>query len=258
VLGLLDHQRRDLAAVVHNTAEVLDAFGDRTAAVRTLARQAHLAADAAASRDHNLSAALALLPTTAVRARGTVARLAAFSARSTPVFADLTDVTRRLTPLLRDLGPTAHATTSVFRRLPGALATLRPLLRELEPLSAQLRPAVRAAGGFLGELNPFLRFVSPYARDIAAFFPNAGDALGSVDASGNEARVFPIVSASTYSGLPDQAKQALDALYKVGSVGISTGEHTNAYPKPGTGGSPRADVAYEQLSAEPPLKQARR
>lgn len=248
VLGLLAAQRRQVADVVRNTERVLDAFGHRTQAVRTLARQARLAADAAASRDQVMADALGVLPATLGRARGTIAHLGAFSSRSTPVVDGLTDVTRRLTPLLGDLGPTARATKRLFVALPDALTRLRPLLAELPPLSKRLRPAVNALDAFLREANPLVGYLSPYASETGAFFANAGDALGSVDAAGNEARVFPIVSPSTYAGLPDAAKKALDTLVGTGSAALGAGEQTNPYPKPGTVGAPRRfDGSYPRV-----------
>jgi phospholipid/cholesterol/gamma-HCH transport system substrate-binding protein len=252
-LGVLDRQRGQVAGVVRNTTAVLNAFADRTQAVRTLARQARLAADAAASRDRQLGSALDAFPATLTQARGTVGRVAAFATRSTPVVAQLTDASRRLTPLLRDLGPTARATRRLFGRLPTALERLRPLLAELPPLSEKLRPAVTGLDAFLGQTNPLLGYLRPYAREAAAFFPNAGDALGSVDAAGNEARVFPIVSASTYAGLPDATKQALDVLVSLGSAGISSGESVNPYPRPGTVGAPQPfGGQYPRLTADRP------
>jgi phospholipid/cholesterol/gamma-HCH transport system substrate-binding protein len=258
VLGLLDRQREQVAHAVRNTERVLDAFGHRTRAVRTLAQQARLAADAAASRDKLLGEAIDSFPPTLARARATIGRLAGFSTRSTPVIDDLTDVTHRITPLLRDLGPTARASKQLFNRLPGALEHLRPLLGELPPLSDRLRPAVYSLDAFLRQANPLLRYISPFAREAAAFFPNAGDALGSVDAAGNKARVFPIVSASSYAGLPDATKQALHTLVSLGSAGVSAGEDTNPYPKPGTVGSPQpSNGNYPRLTADLPTAEGR-
>jgi len=157
------------------------------------------------------------------------------------------------TSVLRDLRPTARATRRLFRELPPSLKQLRPLLAELPPLSDRLRPAITALDAFLGQANPLLGYLRPYAREAAAFFPNAGDALGSVDAAGNEARVFPIVSASTYAGLPDATKQALDVLVSLGSANISHGESVNPYPKPGTVGAPQQfDGQYPRLTADEP------
>jgi phospholipid/cholesterol/gamma-HCH transport system substrate-binding protein len=253
VLGKLNAQRQQVAAVISNVGSVLQAFGDRTQELRTLVVQADAAAGAAASRDTQLASAIAQLPGTLNQARATVAQLGSFAQRQTPVVADLASVTTEATPLLSDLGPTATGARALFAALPGAMHRARPLLAQLQPLSNRLGPALIALDSFLRQADPALVYLAPFARELGSFFSDNGAALGGTDASGNFARVFPIVSPSSLAGLSPTERQAIELLLGSGLAGASAGEHTNSYPAPGTIGSPQQpSAAYPRLSALPP------
>jgi virulence factor Mce-like protein len=253
VLGVLDRQRRQVGAVVHNVSAVLQAFGNQTQAVRTLAAQADAAAGAAAARDSQLAAALRLLPGTLAQARTTVTQVGGFAQRQTPVVADLAGVTRQATPLLVELGPTAQRTRALFAALPSAMRRARPLLAQLEPLTRTLDPAVVALDSLLRQADPALTYLAPFARELGSFFADNGAALGGTDASGNFARVFPIVSASSFAGLSPTARKAIETLLGAGIGGLSAAEHTNSYPAPGTIGNPQpGSGAFPHLTALPP------
>jgi len=248
VLGTLDRQRGQVGAVVRDVSSVLQAFGDQTQAVRTLAVQADAAAGAAASRDTELADALRQLPSTLTQARATVTQLGSFAQRQTPVLADLTDVTKQATPLLTDLGPTAERTRALFAALPQAMQQARPLLSQLVPLSRSLSPAMVALDSLLTQADPALAYLAPFSNELGSFFADNGAALGGTDASGNFARVFPIVAASTFAGLSPLERKAIETLLGAGIGGKSAAEQTNPYPKPGTIGNPQpASGSYQRL-----------
>lgn len=253
VLGTLSHQRRQVGTIVHDVSAVLQAFGDQTRALRTLVTQADAAAGASASRDSELATALSLLPGTLSQARATVTQLGSFARRQTPVVADLASVTRQATPLLAELGPTAQGARAMFAALPGAMRSARPLLGQLAPFSAKLGPAVTALDSLLRQADPALAYLSPFAREAGSFFADNGAALGGTDAAGNFARVFPIFAASSLAGLSPTERKAIDTLLGLGIGGVSAGEQTNSYPKPGTIGDPQPPSGtYPHLQALPP------
>src|SRR5205823_14435509 len=133
-MAVLAPQREQLAALIGNTGHVMQAFGQRSAALQQLVVQAKTTAEAAASRDAQLRDALSQLPSTLNQVQKSVNVLGAFSTRATPVFANLSNASADLAPAVRDLGPAAHDARALFRQL-------TPFLHAIDPAITQLRPA---------------------------------------------------------------------------------------------------------------------
>lgn len=248
VLGLLDEQRGQVGSVVHDLAEVLSAFENRTQSVRTLSTQARRAAEAAASRDEALARGIEELPPVLRQAEVTLDGLGDFSDENVPVVRNLTEVTRELTPLLRDLGPAVRDARPLAAELPEAMRRAEPLFAELEGFSTELRPAVVSLDALLRETNPALSYLQQYDRELGAFFANNSSALGKTDKKGNIGRVFGILSPNSFTGLDENQRALLDALFQIGSFDQSRGEDYNAIPKPGTVGNVEEfDGEYPEL-----------
>ena len=230
---VLSAQRADVAALVDNTGRVMQALADRRQALQTFAHQARATAEAAAAHERGFRATLRELPATLGQARATVAHLAGFSKHATPVLGDLGSALDRMTPAMRRLPSAASRTDQALRELKPFSAAARPLLASLRSFSGPGAAALPQVDVLLRELDPMLSYLAPYARDAGAFFADQRSALGAVDATGHLARVYGIVSRSTYASFTPDMRQAFDALAAAGAAGVSLGQGTNAYPAPG-------------------------
>lgn len=252
VLRVLASQKRELAALVANTGEVMQAFGDRSTQVRTLARQAKQTAVAASSRDGELRAAIREIGPTLTQAKSSVRQLADFSQRSTPVVSDLADVTGQLRPVLSDLRPALSATRTLFKGLPASLRAANPLLTELSPFAKQLTPAIGSLDRFLRQAGPAVDYLSPYANEIGSMFANNGSVFATKDALGNKGRVHAILSASSVAAFNDDQRKLLQGLEDLGAAQVYNAERSNNYPKPGDISSPKdGDGTYPRVEAAP-------
>jgi phospholipid/cholesterol/gamma-HCH transport system substrate-binding protein len=252
VLRVLNSQKREVAALVANTGEVMQAFGDRGQQVQTLARQAKQAAIAASSRDGELRSAIRELGPTLTQARASVRRLGDFSSRSAPVVSDLATVSADLRPVVSDLRPAVAATRALFKELPAALRRADPLLKQLTPFSAALTPAIGALDRFLRQAGPPVEYLSAYAPEIGGMFANNGSVFATKDAVGNKGRVHAILSASSIGAFSDDQKKLLEGLMAVGAAEVYNGERMNPNPKPGDITSPKdGDGTYPRVEAAP-------
>ena len=248
VMQILSAQRRELAALVDNTGETMQAFGDRGEQVRTLARQAKRTAIAAASRDDAFRAAFRELNPTLRQARTSVTRLGDFSMRSAPVVSRLADVADDLDPVMRDLRPAVNETRALFSELPGALKAADPLLRQLRPFAGKLEPAIGSLDAFLRQAGPAVGYLSPFAKEIGGMFANNGDVFALKDAVGNFGRVHGLYSYSSLTAFSPEMRKAMAALTAMGATSLSDGERQNGYPEPGTIAEPNSKNAFKRVA----------
>ncbi|WP_205696488.1 MlaD family protein [Conexibacter sp. SYSU D00693] len=239
VMRVLAGQRRQVAALVNDTGEALQAFGDRTAQVRTLARQARTTAIAAADRDDAFRAAFRELTPTLEQAQSSVTKLAGFSGRATPVVSRLANVSSDLEPVMRDLRPAVASARTLFKELPGALKTADPLLQELKPFAGKLQPAVGSLDTFLRQAGPAVDYLSPFSKEIGTMFANNGDVFSRKDALGHYGRVHTVFSYNSLTAFSPELRKAMQILTNLGANEILNAERDNSYPKPGDLSNPR-------------------
>lgn len=251
---LLDSQKDQLARVVDNTGDVMQAFTDRTDAVRRLATQAKSTADAAASRDQQLSAVLATLPGTLRQVRSTTTHLGRVSRSSTPVVADLRVATRELPPVTRRLASAAKAGQRLFDVLPSFSKAADPMLASLQSFATDTKPVVPDLDQVLRTLRPGLAYVGPYARDIGSGAGLLGDAVNSEDQVGKVARVHAEVDENTVNGLPLQLQKIIADLTNLGSVHNLHRADYGSYPAAGTRKSPEPTAPAPRLEPDPATK----
>jgi virulence factor Mce-like protein len=240
LLGVLQTQREQLATLVDDAGTVMQAFGERTGAVRTLAVKLRRTAEAAAARDDEIRATLRELPPTLDQARGSVTRLGALSQIATPVVANLTRAASDLSPTVRELAPAARETRAMVTQLRGALPDAEPLVRNLRTFATTSQPLAPALDAVLRQANPALGYLAPYHREFGAFFANVGSAVDTHDALGNVGRVHAVVSETSAAVWSPAMQKALNALIAVGGVSKLHSEGLNGYPEPGTVGAPAA------------------
>lgn len=252
LMQILRGQRDDLAKVVDNTGQIMQAFADRTDQVRTLAIQAKVAAEAANSRDEQLRQIFQELPPTLTQARGSLGLLGNFSDNAIPVMRDLRQAMEDLTPTIVDLEPTARDARKLFNQLPGFVDDANPLIAQLEPLSNELSPAVNSLDALLRQANPAVDYLADYRDEVGAFFATAGDAVQPGDNFGATARVLAIVGASSLDDQQDTLP-LVTLTNLLGSLdgGITSVQGGNTYPKPGTVNTPNDESNFERVEELP-------
>jgi phospholipid/cholesterol/gamma-HCH transport system substrate-binding protein len=238
LMSVLQAQREQLAALVDDAGTVMQAFGERSGAVRTLAVKLRTTAAAAASRDDEIRATLRELPPTLDQARGSVTRLGELSQIATPVVANLTSAATDLAPTVRELAPAARETRAMVKQLHKLLPDAEPLVRNLRTFATTSQPLAPALDAVLRQANPALAYLAPYHREFGAFFANVGSAVDTHDALGNVGRVHAVVSETSAAVWSPAMQKALNALIAVGGVSKIHSEGVNAYPEPGSVGEP--------------------
>jgi phospholipid/cholesterol/gamma-HCH transport system substrate-binding protein len=257
LMSVLRPQRRELAALIDQTGTVLSAFGERSAQVRSVVRDAKATAEAAASRDARLREVLDELPSTLAQAKESVARVGAFSGRATPVVRNLRLASADLAPALRDLAPAAHDARGLFRELQPFLRAVDPVVAGLRPASGALRTTLPQLDAVLRQAAPAVSYLKPFAPDMASMFANVGAESNTRDAVGNVIRVHAVLGPDQFTNMPDGLVRAEKALLAAGALEkYYGGPRRNPYPKPGTAGHPNDERAfggiYPHLAAAPP------
>jgi phospholipid/cholesterol/gamma-HCH transport system substrate-binding protein len=237
LLRILAAQREAVARIVDNTGRVMQAFGDRSGAVRSLAVSAKRTAEAVVTRDQQLAQAFRELPSTLRQAQKSSGRLASFSTTAQPVVRDLKLASIDLGPVMRDLGPSARSARSLFKELPPLLKVANPLLTQLRTFASASPPAVRAIDSAITELNPALAYVNPFSRELGSFFGNVGSLNDVADHVGHLGRVFPVLGPASLTALTPTERQLVESMFAPAATTFK--EETNAYPQAGSIGDPK-------------------
>jgi len=249
---LLNDQKPQLAKMVDQTGQTLQAFANRTNDVRNLAVQGQKTAAAAATRDAQIGATLSQLPDTLRQLRETSAKLGRVSRRSTPVTADLRVAMAALPAVTKRLEASTNAGRELFDVLPSVSKQAEPMLAKLKDFSGETKDAVPSIDALMRELNPALRYLKPHARDIGTVWANLGSAVDTRDVTGNLGRVHALVDEETVNGLPKEVYEVVQQLATLGGFSNVRGVKRNAYPDPGSRKAPSAlTKAPEQLKADP-------
>jgi virulence factor Mce-like protein len=232
LMQVLEPQKRQVAALIDNTGTVLNAFGERSAALRGFAVDAKRTAEAAASRDAQLAETINEIPATLDQARSSVNHLADFSGRATPVIADLTAASVDLLPAIRDLRPAAHDGRTLFRELEPFLDAIDPVVERLPAATRSLKSVVGPLNGVLRQAGPTVDYLKTYSQQFGTFFANVGAAVDTTDALGARGRVFAMLGPSSLAGISQKYVDLADAFLGTGAFQRLLGQKLNPYPKP--------------------------
>jgi phospholipid/cholesterol/gamma-HCH transport system substrate-binding protein len=194
-------RQRDLASLVHVTADLGQALGARDAQLAELVRSGDRTLAAIAGNDAPFSATLAELP-------GVVSALHS-SMHSLRVTADYLDPA---VSSLRGVAAQLPAGLSALQRFAEeaspALAAARTPLRALDPLATALRPTSTSLTGALSRLepqNPRLDFITQQLQGcevpVANFFQNTMSVFKWGDANGTFPRADESLDLSDLSGV---------------------------------------------------------
>jgi phospholipid/cholesterol/gamma-HCH transport system substrate-binding protein len=250
LVRVLEPQREQVARLIDNTGQVLQALGERKAAFRGLVTDAKATADAVVTRDQQLVDSIQELPATLRQARSSVNHLSDFSGRATPVFRDLRISATQLSPAIRDLGPAARDARTLFRELRPFLNAVNPLVTELRPASTKLKQVIRPLDATLRQALPAVSYLEPFSKEFGTFFANVGSTIGAKDALGSKARVYAIGGEDQFTGLTAEQRKLLNAFIDAGGLGLIHGVRSNPYPKPGSLTNPQPfDGKYTRVEA---------
>jgi virulence factor Mce-like protein len=247
----LNPERRELASLIDDSGQVMQALGQRTAQFRQLVVDARSTAQAVASQAAQLRATFADLPSTLAQARTTVAALGGFSSRATPVFSNLRVASTKLSPAIEQLEPTAAEARVLFRALRPFLVAVQPMVTQLRPAASQLRTAVLPLDALLRQADPALAYLTAYAPEFGSFFSNVNAVTNNSDALGDRGRVYAMVGAQQFTDLTQTEQNLLNALEKTGTFGVLVGTRINPYPMPGSVGAPGSASGYKAVRASP-------
>ena len=192
-VSAIAERRDDLAGLVVNTNEAMDAIGDESV---------------------SLQRALELLPgtfrkanTTFVNLRATLDDLQLLVEESKPATKDLAPFLRALRPLVADARPTVADLRDLIS-LPGPNNDLIDLTKK-QPRLAQLTATVfPRAIRTLDRAQPVVEYARGYTPDLTGWITKFAEAAGYYDANGHYARVSPVFSPSSFN----QAANTLTAI----------------------------------------------
>jgi ABC-type transporter Mla subunit MlaD len=246
---ILADERAQVAQLVDSFGIVTSALGNRAADIQTLTRDALTTASAVATRNAELRATIDSLPGFLRQGRQTAQRLGSFSVNATPVMHNLRLAAQALVPAVRDLRPASLEATTTLAALATFARVAQPTFAKLTPFANATRSFVAPYSGFVQQLNPFVAYLAPYWREISTWFANDGAAVAAHDSISNLARVQLPISRSNF---PTIISGPTAALLKTLSGGLDT-RGTDAYPPPGTSGSPEPlPATIPPLSPDPP------
>lgn len=232
---VLRRQRQEVASLVDDVGQVSRSLGDRTTAIRVLARRGNVVAREVAAHDAALRSALRALPPTLQQTASTTAALGALSPSATALLADLTPALRRLTPTVPRLRSAATVTREALAELARFARPAPALLNAACSFSRGVARTVPGLDAALAQLNPIVAYLRPRRGDIVAFFANTRSATDQKVGKGQVARVLGVVSpkGDNFAGLSAAGKQAVDALLAVGGLQEAGNLGSNPYPQAG-------------------------
>lgn len=240
--SVLDAQKTQVADIIEQAGVVFDAVNSRRSAMQSLVASAKDTAQAVAARDAALKDAFDEFPGALKQAQGSVAKLSSFSARATPVVANLRKGLVDLGPVVRDLKPTAEATKVLFDRLSPLLKVADPMLSRLERFAKVSSPAFPALDTMLRQALPALDYLKPYSKDAVGFLQNFG-LNHFYDSSGALGYCTCPVGDRSFSNWTPAMRKAAGVLLDEGVLSKIVHTDNNPIRKPGL--LPRADEEFE-------------
>jgi phospholipid/cholesterol/gamma-HCH transport system substrate-binding protein len=251
---VLANERAQVASLVDSFGTVTAALGNRAGDIQTLTRDALSTARAVATRDAALRATIDSLPGFVRQGRETAQRLGSFSVNATPVMSNLRLAAQALVPAVRDLRPASLEATTTLAALATFARVAQPTFAELKPFADATRSFVPSYSGLIQQLDPFVAYLAPYWHEISTWFANDGAAVQAQDSISHLARVQLPISRSNF---PTIDSGAAAAILKTLSGGLDT-RGTDAYPPPGTSGTPEPQPAViPPLVPDPPYESKR-
>lgn len=223
VFAELTREQPVLESFLVETAKAVTTISSRAQSLSDLVENANTTFQAVGDHQTQLAQGLKELPTalkqgnhTFSEVPSTLAALTKFVEASKPATEPLTTLLARLRPLFNTATPAVRDFKLAIDR-PGADNDLTDLVRALPQLAKTLSSASPSSVTALKESVPITAFFGPYAPDLVGTLRTFGQAGSYYDASGNYARVSPVLPDFTLgenntlkpASSPQQALEAL-------------------------------------------------
>lgn len=221
LVGALDAQRGDLAALLSNAGTILDAVGQRDATLQAAVAAGDDVLTTTGRRDRELAATVEALPPLLTQLRHTSDGLGAASDEVNTAVAALSPVATRAVPALRGLYDAAPEFRSLFAALPQALRAGERGLPRVAPIADAARAALPQLHRSMRDLLPLAELASANRRSIVGVLANVGQIFNGTY-RGSQGRLGGYVT-----GLPTVWNEVLG-----GWVKRLPTNRFNPYPKP--------------------------
>lgn len=237
VTSTLAAQHDQVADLVQNLGNVMNAIGQRTTAVEDFATGARQTFTAIAARDTALHETLDKLPYVMAGLRSFATDLDVITPQVAPMALNLAAALHDVSPAIHLLTPASRSGIKLLHGLSGAAYPLRGVMQKLEQLQKPTSAALPQVHALLCQLNPILKYGAPYGPDAGAFFENFGSVANAYDATGHADELFATVSPDNVAGAFNQslAAAAEQVLLSAGILHYEQDTGYNAFNKPGDG-----------------------
>jgi phospholipid/cholesterol/gamma-HCH transport system substrate-binding protein len=194
-------QHTQVADLVQNLGNMMNAIGQRTTAVQDFASGAVQTFDALSSRDVQLRDTLVKLPYAIGSLKDVANTIAVITPHVAPLAINLASAIDEVSPAIHLLAPASNSGVQLLQALGAAADPLRDVLQNLDTLQKPTTAALPELHATLCQVNPILKYAAPYAADFGAFFQNFGSAYNAYDASGHVARASADVTPAAAGGV---------------------------------------------------------
>lgn len=181
-------QEDDLAALVADSATVIEEFGSRERAIRAIIASGRVTLDSLAGNAEALDAGLAAVPGVLRASRAALAEAQPLLRESGPLVAELRRAAPHLGRVLVDLPQVMAAAVDTTGQLAGI-----PTLRELLGVIRLMRPAVPGIEAAARNMQPLLEYTGTRSKSIGNFFANLRAATQSKDSDGHWVRTAVVL-----------------------------------------------------------------
>jgi phospholipid/cholesterol/gamma-HCH transport system substrate-binding protein len=236
-------QKQQVADIVQNFGNIMEAIGQRTQALSTFARGSVETFDTIAANDAQFKQTLDNLHTVFVATRALSNSLYLDSPTIDPVLANLGSALSKLSPTINELTPASRKGIQVLDALGTAAPQLKNVLANLTALKPSATSALTSLKALTCQVNPMVRYIAPYGSDFAAFFEDFGAADDPYDYN-HQILVSANVDPTHFFRGVDGAKTsaALQELINIGIFHNILGAKTGYNPNDGPGGIGRTNV----------------
>lgn len=241
-LDAIAAQASDLDELTTEAAQIMRALDTGRGRIATVVQDAHSITRATANQHESLQRTVRAMPALLDNAKTATADLSSMSKSLTPVAADLNRAAPALNRALLQLPATSRDLRGLLQPLDQALDSAPATLQRVPQFGKDVRALIPQARALLRDVNPMLSYLRPYSKDIGAVLPNFGSSFDLLMENGVRAvRLAPIFNQGSLRNIPTPLIDQLDPT-----------NWANPYPKPGSAEHPEPYTGkYPRVEREP-------